>query len=43
VRFNGRWVVDDIEFGGNWQFMHKGHLRELLRRIIHNGNNELPK
>ena len=43
VRYNGRWLVDDIEFGGNWQFMHKGHLRDLLRRIIRDGNNELPK
>jgi hypothetical protein len=43
VRYNGRWVVDDIEFGGNWQFMHKGHLRELLRRIIRDGNDALPK
>ena len=43
VRHNGRWLVDDIEFGGNWQFMHKGHLRDLLRRIIRDGNNELPK
>ena len=43
VRHNGRWLVDDIEFGGNWQFMHKGHLRDLLRKIIRDGNNELPK
>lgn len=43
VRYNGRWVVDDIEFGGTWEFMHNGHLRELLRRIIREGNNELPK
>jgi hypothetical protein len=40
---NGRhWVVDDIEFGGDWQFMHKGRLRELLRRVIRDGGNARP-
>jgi hypothetical protein len=40
---NGRhWVVDDIEFGGDWQFMHKGRLRELLRRVIREGSNARP-
>jgi hypothetical protein len=40
---NGRhWVVDDIEFGGDWQFMHKGRLREILRRVIRDGNNVRP-
>ena len=43
VRHNGRWLVDDIEFGGQWQFMHKGHLRDLLRKIIRDGNDALPK
>ena len=42
VRSNGRWVVDDIEFGGDWQFMHKGRLRELLRRVIRDGANARP-
>ncbi len=28
------WLVDDIEFLGDWQFMHKGHLKDLLTRVI---------
>jgi hypothetical protein len=42
VRSNRRWVVDDIEYGGDWQFMHKGRLRELLRRVIRDGANARP-
>ncbi len=42
VRNAGRWVVDDIEFGGNWQFMHKGRLKELLRKVIIDGNHARP-
>lgn len=42
LRFNGRWVVDDIEFGGDWQFMHKGRLKEILRRVIREGNHARP-
>ena len=42
VRNAGRWVVDDIEFGGNWPFMHKGHLKELLRKVIVDGNHARP-
>jgi hypothetical protein len=42
VRHAGRWVVDDIEYLGDWQFMHKGRLRELLRRVIRDGANARP-
>lgn len=42
LRNAGRWVVDDIEFGGDWQFMHKGRLKELLRKIIVDGNHARP-
>jgi len=28
------WKVDDIEYGGDWQFMHKGRLRELLEDVV---------
>jgi hypothetical protein len=28
------WVVDDIEFLGNWPFMHKGRLQALLKKVI---------
>jgi hypothetical protein len=24
------WRIDDIVFGGTWDFMHKGHLRDVL-------------
>jgi hypothetical protein len=34
------WVVDDIEYGGDWQFMHKGTLRRLLENVIQSGNEE---
>jgi hypothetical protein len=42
VRNAGRWVVDDIEFGGDWQFMHKGRLKELLRKVIIDGEHARP-
>lgn len=32
------WLVDDIEFLGNWQFMHKGRLKELLKQVIEEGS-----
>jgi hypothetical protein len=32
------WTVDDIEYLGDWQFMHKGRLRELLNQVIAEGN-----
>jgi hypothetical protein len=31
------WVVDDIEFLGDWPFMHKGRLQALLKRVIERG------
>lgn len=34
VRENDGWVVDDVEFLGDWQFMHKGRLKELLKEIV---------
>lgn len=32
------WVVDDIEFLGTWEFMHKGRLQDLLKQVISEGN-----
>ncbi len=32
------WLVDDIEFLGDWQFMHKGRLQGLLKDVIKEGN-----
>ena len=34
VRESGNWLVDDIEFLGTWEFMHKGRLKELLSQVI---------
>jgi hypothetical protein len=28
------WVIDDIEYLGDWQFMHKGRLKTLLQDVI---------
>jgi len=42
LRSAGHWVVDDIEFGGNWQFMHKGRLQEILRQVIRDGTHARP-
>ena len=42
VRSRGRWVVDDIEYGGDWGFMHKGRLKGVLRRVIIDGNHARP-
>ena len=39
VRNKDRWAVDDIEFLGDWQFMHKGRLKELLKAVIAEGKN----
>jgi hypothetical protein len=33
VREDGKWLVDDIEFLGTWEFMHKGKLKDLLRQV----------
>lgn len=38
VRESHDWQVDDIEYHGDWQFMHKGRLQELLRQVIEDGN-----
>jgi hypothetical protein len=32
-REEGKWAVDDIEFLGTWEFMHKGKLKDLLRQV----------
>jgi hypothetical protein len=42
VRHDRRWVVDDIEYGGDWQFMHRGRLREILRRVVRDGEHARP-
>lgn len=37
VRESDRWVVDDIEYFGDKQFMHKGRLKEVLKQVIKDG------
>ncbi|HEY1269834.1 MAG TPA: DUF3828 domain-containing protein, partial [Candidatus Binatia bacterium] len=37
VREGDRWVVDDIEYFGDKQFMHKGRLKEVLNQVIKEG------
>lgn len=34
VRAGAGWRVDDIEFLGDWQFMHEGRLKTLLHQVI---------
>jgi hypothetical protein len=38
VKGRQRWAVDDIEYMGDWQFMLKGRLREVLEQVIAEGN-----
>jgi hypothetical protein len=37
VKDSRGWLVDDIEFLGNWEFMHKGRLQGLLKDVIKEG------
>lgn len=34
------WVVDDVAYGGDWLFMHKGNLQRILENVIKSGNEE---
>jgi hypothetical protein len=34
VREDGGWRVNDIEYGGTWEFMHKGRLVDVLESVI---------
>jgi hypothetical protein len=38
VRNPGGWLINDFEYLGDWQFMHKGRLQELLKQVITEGN-----
>jgi hypothetical protein len=37
VRDASGWRLDDVEYGGNWEFMHKGSLSGLLEQVIRGG------
>jgi hypothetical protein len=39
IKEGNRWAVDDIEYLGDRPFMHKGHLKNILRQIIEEGKN----
>jgi hypothetical protein len=41
TRTNGRWALDDVRWGGGWEFMHKGTLRELLASEIREAANSV--
>ena len=34
VREANRWLLDDVEYLGDWQFMHKGRLKDVLKAVI---------
>jgi hypothetical protein len=34
VKEKDGWRVSDIEYGGTWEFMHKGRLTDVLRSVI---------
>ena len=40
VKDSQGWLVDDIDFLGDWEFMHKGRLKELLKEVIQEGNDD---
>ena len=37
VRESPGWAIDDVEYLGDWQFMHKGRLKALLQQVIKEG------
>jgi hypothetical protein len=38
VKDSRGWLVDDLEFLGDWQFMHKGKLQDLLKDVVKEGS-----
>jgi hypothetical protein len=34
VKESNAWLIDDIEYAGDWQFMQKGRLGEVLKGAI---------
>jgi hypothetical protein len=35
------WRIDDIAYGGDWEFMHKGRLREVLAQTVKDADQPL--
>jgi hypothetical protein len=40
VKTERAWVVDDVEYGGDWEFMHEGTLRGVLADVIRDGREQ---
>jgi hypothetical protein len=40
VKSDRGWRVDDVVYGGDWEFMHKGTLRTVLAGVIRDGRAE---
>ena len=40
VRESGGWTIDDVEYLGDWQFMHKGRLKDLLKQVVEESKNK---
>jgi hypothetical protein len=38
VKSDRGWLVDDVAYGGEWEFMHKGTLRSVLASAIRDGS-----
>ena len=34
VKDNSRWLIDDVEYLGNWDFAQKGRLTDVLRQAV---------
>ncbi len=43
VRSGGGWLVDDVGYGGDWDFAQKGRLTGLLKGVIEEGSAETAK
>ena len=42
VRTGAGWRVDDIGYGGSWDFGNKGRMTQTLKSAIHDGNEATP-
>lgn len=42
VRTGADWRVDDIGYGGSWDFGNKGRMTQTLKSAIHDGNEVTP-
>ena len=34
VKDNSKWLIDDVEYLGNWDFAQKGRLADVLRQVV---------